>query len=245
MRLNADIGEHFGNWRMGNDQNIMPHIDQANIACGYHAGDALVMQQTLSLAKLYNVRVGAHISYPDLQGFGRRSMAIPRLELGAMIHAQIAVLEGLAKCQHLTISHVKPHGALYNDMMRDNEVFESILQALSTYHCKYPLMIQALTDNQAQYDLAEKYNVALIREAFADRAYTDTGLLMSRSLSGAVLNEESALQQVKLMLERGQVISHCGKPINIRPDTLCVHSDTPDAIALCKNIRALIDNTQA
>jgi UPF0271 protein len=244
MRLNADLGEHFGTWQMGNDQAIMPYIDEANIACGYHAGDALVMQQTLSLAKQHKVLAGAHVSYPDIQGFGRRSMAIKEQELIAMIQAQIAVLEGLAKCQRLTLSHVKPHGALYNDMMHNESVFEAVVKALASYHCRYPLVIQALADNQAQISIAEKYKVTIVLEAFADRRYTSTGLLVSRQISGAVLNEQEALVQAQSIVEDGQVITACGSILPISAQTLCVHSDTPDAIELCKKISSLLKLTE-
>ena len=143
MKLNCDLGESFGAWTMGLDCEVMPYIDQANIACGFHAGDPLVMQKTLALAKQCNVTIGAHPSYPDLVGFGRRSIACSSDEIIALIHYQVAALAGMASIQGLSIDYVKPHGALYNNMMRKPEVLNAILTALSQYPNKLALMLQA------------------------------------------------------------------------------------------------------
>ena len=240
MQLNADLGESFGSWKMGDDEAIMPYIALANIACGYHAGDPLVMQNAIRLAKEHNIQIGAHVSYPDLTGFGRRSMQISKAELISMIHAQIAVLEGLALCQGLRLNHVKPHGAMYNDMMRDALVFEHIIEAINTYHTPYPLMIQA-TQSAAKYQaMASKHNVELILEAFADRAYTDDGFLESRSKPNAVLNNEQALSQAHNIIYKGSVTTVTGKTLQLNASTLCVHSDNSHAIALCKKIHSLL-----
>lgn len=243
MRLNADIGEHFGDWSMGNDEAIMPLIHQANIACGYHAGDAMVMQLTLSLAKQHEVEAGAHVAYPDLQGFGRRSMQLGPQQLYAMIQAQIAVLEGLAMCQGIKLHHVKPHGALYNDMMKDEGIFDTVAKAVGEYHHKLPLVIQALANNKTQQDIAARYGVPLVLEVFADRAYTDSGLLMSRTQPGSVLNEDMAYQQARAFIFDKGVTTANGKWLSINADTLCVHSDSPDAIALCEKISLLISSS--
>lgn len=242
MKLNADLGESYGNWQQDVDADVMPYIDQANIACGYHAGDAKTMQATLSLAKQYGVDIGAHPSYPDLQGFGRRSMRIPREDLVPIIHAQIATLEGMAKCQGLHVQYVKPHGALYNDMMKDTEVFEDIAVAIHEYHTKYPLMIQSLANNDRQIEVAEKYSVSLMYEAFADRRYTASGRLQSRQGVGAVLNAQQTLAQAKALIDSGTVTTNSGEQIHLKINSLCVHGDNPEALSVVKKIRMLLSD---
>nr|WP_136252354.1 5-oxoprolinase subunit PxpA [Ningiella ruwaisensis] len=241
MKLNADLGESFGHWQSTSDEDIMPFIDQANVACGYHAGDPKVLAKTIALVKAHNVSLGAHPSYPDLQGFGRRSMRIPALDLIPMLHAQIAIVEGMARCQNVTLDYVKPHGALYNDMMQHAQVFEDVVLALSQYHQKYPLMIQALANNDFHKELAKKHSVQLIFEAFADRRYTKTGYLLSRQEEGAVLSEEEAYQQAVGLIQRNEVVAQNGDVIALQADSLCVHGDSPSALALVRRIRARLE----
>ncbi len=241
MKLNADLGESFGQYKIGNDEAVMPLIDQANIACTYHAGDPLVMKNAIRLAKLHDVSIGAHPSYPDLQGFGRRSMNLASDELVVMVQAQIAMLEGLAKCQGVTLSYVKPHGALYNDMMRAPDVLANVMQALSDYHTRYPLMLQATSKQQEISSLASTLDIPIIFEAFADRAYCDDGTLRPRDYHDAVLSESESLKQVEQLLTQKVVTSVNGKQISINADTICVHSDNERALELCKKIRELID----
>lgn len=240
MKLNADIGESYGKWSLGEDAEVMPLIDQANIACGYHAGDALTMQETIRLAKAHNVEIGAHVSYPDIQGFGRRSMQLSSTELMAMIQAQIATLEGLAKCQNTKVAYVKPHGALYNDMMKDIDIFTIIVKALSTYHISLDLLIQALPDNSKYIDIATAHGLKLRFEAFSDRAYTTEGLLVSRTKDNAMLNQEDSLKQVVSMIENRPFLSESNTALELNIDTICVHSDSPAALHLCREIRAIL-----
>jgi UPF0271 protein len=240
MKLNADLGESYGRWQSTTDQDVMPYIDQANVACGYHAGDPKVLAATLALVKKHNVSLGAHPSYPDLQGFGRRSMRIPADELIPMLHAQIALVEGMAKCQGLNVDYVKPHGALYNDMMQFPQVFEDVVTALSSYHQVLPLMIQALINNDFHKHIAERHNVPLIFEAFADRRYTADGYLTSRQNEGAVLDEQGAIEQAKRLVQDKQVVAENGKLINIAADSLCVHGDSPSALQMVIDIRQLL-----
>ena len=143
MLLNCDLGESYGSWTMGLDAEVMPHIDQANIACGFHGGDPVTMQMTLALAARHGVSVGAHPAYPDLVGFGRRSMNLSDAEIIACMHYQVAALEGMAKAQGLELAYVKPHGALYNDMMARADVRAAIMQAIASFHRRLPLMLQA------------------------------------------------------------------------------------------------------
>lgn len=241
MKLNADLGESYGHWQFDADANVMPYIDMANIACGYHAGDANAMHAAIVSAKTYGVEIGAHPSYPDLQGFGRRSMRIPRPELTNMLHAQIATLEGMAKCQQMNIGYVKPHGALYNDMMKNQRIFEDIVYALSTYHTKYPIVVQALPNNQLHQSIADDHGINVLFEAFCDRAYDNAGFLVSRDTDGAVLDSEGSIQQAVSIIRDGCVTSIDGKRLELHVNTLCVHGDNPQALAITQTLRSFIN----
>ncbi|MCP4326727.1 MAG: 5-oxoprolinase subunit PxpA [Alteromonadales bacterium] len=240
MKLNCDLGESFGAWSMGLDSEVMPHIDQANIACGFHAGDPLVIQKTLVLAKQHNVIVGAHPSYPDLVGFGRRSITCSSEEIIALIHYQVAALYGMACVQGISVSYVKPHGALYNDMMKKPEVFDAILTALAQYPKKLVLMLQATPEIDEYKTKAHKLGIKLYSEAFADRCYGDEGRLLARSESGSVLNKAAMLAQVKQLAEQGTITTVSGKVIPLKVDTLCVHGDNPEGVQSIREIKALI-----
>ena len=240
MKLNCDLGESFGPWTMGLDNEVMPYIEQANIACGFHAGDPLVMQKTLTLAKQCQVSIGAHPSYPDLVGFGRRSLACTSEEIIALIHYQVAALEGMANAQGLSIDYVKPHGALYNDMMKKPEVFQAILTALAQYPKKLKLMVQATADFSDYKMLANKLGITLYSEAFADRCYDDKGLLLARSHTGAILNKEAMLAQVKQLSEHGTVTTISGKVLKLNVDSLCVHGDNISGVQAIREIKDLL-----
>lgn len=240
MKLNCDLGESFGAWTMGLDNDVMPHIDQANIACGFHAGDPLVMQQTLALAKKFQVSIGAHPSYPDLVGFGRRTMSCSSEEIIALIHYQVAALDGMANAQGLSLDYVKPHGALYNDMMRKPEVFNAILTALSQYPKKLALMLQATVDIDDYKAQANKLGLVIYSEAFADRCYDDEGRLLARSQQGAVLNREAMLVQVKQLSEQGTVTTQSGKVLKLNVDSLCVHGDNISGVQAIREIKDLL-----
>lgn len=241
MKLNCDLGESFGIWSLSDDSQIMPYIDMANIACGFHAGDPSVIKHTLASAKEHGVSIGAHPSYPDLQGFGRRSMRFKADELVALMHYQIAALDGMAQCQQSTLSYVKPHGALYNDMMSNDDVLQSVLRAMSNYHVSLPLVIQATGNWQYYQDVASQYAVPLLFEAFADRSYQYNGLLTPRSQPGAVLAYDEIIKQVEQLLVDGSIITNSGKKLSLKVDTICVHGDTAEAIQAVKAIRTLID----
>lgn len=240
MKLNCDLGESYGAWSMGLDSNVMPHIDQANIACGFHAGDSLVMQKTLALAKEFNVNVGAHPSYPDLVGFGRRSMACSKAEIIAFLHYQISAIDGMASVQHLTLTYVKPHGALYNDMMSKPEVFDAILLALKLYPKKLALMIQATPELDSFKEKAKASGVTIYSEAFADRRYDDSGLLLSRNKAGAILDRQAMIAQVKQLTEEGSIITISGKVLPLVVDSLCVHGDNIEAVEAIMQIKDLL-----
>ena len=240
MLLNCDIGESFGNWRMGMDAEVMPHIDQANVACGFHAGDPLTMAETLALARLHGVAVGAHPSYPDLVGFGRRSVAMSPDELRAALHYQIAAIDGMARSAGLHLRYVKPHGAMYNDMMADASIRATVMNAVGAYHGELQLMLQATPEADQHRREAEQHGITLLFEAFADRCYDDNGRLLSRREPGAVHSRERMLAQVEELVREGTITSVSGIRLSLQVDTLCVHGDNAEGVAAIRDIRALI-----
>lgn len=240
MLLNCDLGESYGPWTMGLDAEVMPHIDQANIACGFHGGDPLTIRKTLALAARHGVSIGAHPAYPDLVGFGRRPMNLSADEIIANLHYQVAALEGMAHSQGLELSHVKPHGALYNDMMARNEVRAAIMEAVASYHRPLALMLQATPEADAHRAEAENFGIRLLFEAFADRCYDDDGRLLSRSRPGAVHERQRMLEQVQQLQQDGTVTTVSGRVLSMQADTLCVHGDNLEGVQAIQAIRALV-----
>ena len=240
MLLNCDLGESYGSWTMGLDEEVMPHIDQANIACGFHGGDPVTMRKTLGLAARHGVSVGAHPAYPDLVGFGRRSMNLSPDEIIGALHYQVAALEGMALSEGLQLDYVKPHGALYNDMMARPEVREAIMRALASYHRPLPLLLQATPAADRHRQEAEALGVAVRFEAFADRRYDDDGSLLSRRKPGAVLDRPNMLAQVHQLQREGTVTTVSGGTLHLQADTLCVHGDNMEGVQAIQEIRALL-----
>lgn len=237
MLLNCDLGESYGAWTMGHDARAMAHIDQANIACGFHAGDPLVMQNTLALASTHAVMICAHPAYPDLVGFGRRSLNCSVAELSAMITYQIAALDGMAQSMGLQLNYVKPHGALYNDMMACKKIRSIIMQTVSTYWRPLRLMLQSTPEASKHQTEADQYGIQLWYEAFADRCYTDDGKLMPRSCTGAVHSHDQMMAQVKQLVQDGSITTSSGRILSLQVDTLCVHGDNDAGISAIKAIR--------
>lgn len=242
LLLNCDLGESYGSWTMGMDDSVFPHIDQANIACGFHGGDPITMQKTLGLAKKYGVMVGAHPAYPDLVGFGRRSMKCSEAEIIGFMHYQMSALDGMAKNIGLTMEYVKPHGALYNDMMKDESTCLAIMKAVSTFYRPVKLMLQATAASEEHQKQADMLGVELFFEAFADRCYDDDGKLLARTQAGAVHNKEKMLQQVKQLVETNTVTTASGQSLSIRADSLCVHGDNEAGVKAIQSIRELIQS---
>ncbi|APD86503.1 hypothetical protein BM527_10615 [Alteromonas sp. Mex14] len=245
MKLNCDLGESYGAWSMPIESAIMAEIDQANIACGFHAGDPLVMKQAIFLAKTHGVAIGAHPAYPDLQGFGRRSMTIGADELIAMIQYQVSALAGMAELSGATVSYVKPHGALYNDMMKSHTIRRAVMQSVAEINAQISqepltLMVQATARNDVIKEEAKEWALPLYFEAFSDRRYTDEGLLQSRTIEGAVLNEDEALAQAERLIESGIVITASGSTLKVEADSLCVHGDTKGAVSIAQRIRKFL-----
>ncbi|MDF2154786.1 5-oxoprolinase subunit PxpA [Vibrio sp. CAU 1672] len=236
LTLNCDMGESFGAWTMGTDELVMPHVDMANIACGFHASDPNVMHDTIALANQYDVEIGAHPGYPDLLGFGRRSLSMTGDDITNMLIYQVGALQAMCKAQHTDLSYVKPHGALYNDMLRDDMIFRAIVKGVAMF--KVPLMILASQENDKYLDMADDDDVPLLFEAFADRLYQDNGMLTPRSQGNAVLTSEHAiLEQVRMLSDSGRVKTASGGYILLEADTICVHGDNAEAISLIQKIR--------
>ncbi len=240
MLLNCDLGESYGSWRIDGDEQVMPYIDQANIATGFHAGDPLTMQRTLELAKRHGVSVGAHPSYPDLVGFGRRSMALSEQELIANLHYQVAALDGMAASAGLQLAYVKPHGALYHDMMSKDALRATLMRGLAEYHRPLVLMLQATPKVEQHREEARAAGLELWFEAFADRCYDDDGSLLSRSNPQALHDGEQILRQVSQLSDTGTVTTIGGHRLPVLADTLCVHGDNEAAVRNIREIRALL-----
>lgn len=242
LLLNCDMGESYGSWRMGLDAEVMPYIDCANIACGYHAGDPSIMRRTVALALQHGVTIGAHPAYPDLVGFGRRSMACSNEEIRDLLHYQIGALDGICKVQGGRVAYVKPHGALYNDMMADLVKLRAVLEAVAAYDSSLPLMLMATADDRAAQQLGEELGVTLWFEAFADRGYTASGHLLSRRLPGAVHHEPALIIEQALRLARGEtLLADDGSALRLNASTLCVHGDNDSSLAAVRQIRQALD----
>lgn len=236
--LNCDAGESFGSWKMGLDEAIMPYVDMANFACGFHAGDPLIMEKSVKLALKHGVGIGAHPAYPDLVGFGRRSMACSLEEIEAMVIYQIGALQGFVTANQATLAYVKPHGGLYNDMMKDERIFKAVATAVSRVNPHLKLMILSKMDTSKEEAIAKGLGLELLYEVFADRAYDDEGFLVPRNQKGAVIHDVYAvIERLKLLQKEGVLETISGKKIALRADTLCVHGDNEEAIALVEMLR--------
>jgi UPF0271 protein len=246
LLLNCDMGESFGSWTMGLDAEVMPFIDCANIACGFHAGDPQIMRKTVALALEHDVQIGAHPAYQDLAGFGRRSMAYTAQALQDLLHYQIGALDGICRAQGTRVSYVKPHGALYNDMMANPEQLRAVVRAVAAYDASLPLMLMATRDNSAAQAIGDACGVTLWFEAFADRAYDAAGHLVSRQLPGAVHHDPAAIVQQALTLAAGQPLTAIdGSPLHLHAHTLCVHGDNASSVAAVQRIRSALNGQRA
>lgn len=236
------MGESFGAWTMGDDLLAMPLIDQANLACGFHAADPLTMQRTVTLAMRHGVSIGAHPSYPDLPGFGRRHMACSPEEVTALVLYQLGALDAFCRASGTKLAYVKPHGALYHDVLRDDALFAAVLEACAVYRKGLPLMVLALADNQRELQLADEADVPLMFEAFADRAYLADGQLAPRRLLGAVHQEPQRILEQGLAIAQGEAFADIdGKPLRLTADSLCVHGDNAESLAVLRRLRAALD----
>lgn len=241
MQLNCDLGESYGLYILGNDDAIMPYLDLANIACGYHGGDAQHIQKAISLAKEHNVKIGAHPSYPDKQGFGRRSMQLSATELFDHLAFQIASLQGLCAFQNTVCAYVKPHGALYHDIINNAEVRDVFFAVIEAAPNLNQVVLPAGPWAKALVHDAEKHHITITFEAFADRAYDTTGKLVSRSQPQAVLALADAITQAQQIITQQTVTCIDGSELPLYADTLCVHSDSDDALAIVAKLAKLCE----
>ena len=234
--LNCDLGESFGNYTCGLDAEVIPHISSANVACGFHASDPLVMMKTVALAKQYGVSVGAHPGYLDLVGFGRRNMTVSPVELKAMVQYQIGALQAFCKAQGTVLQHVKPHGAMYNMAAKDRKLADAICEAIAEVDSS--LILLGLSGSQ-MLEAAKETGLPWASEVFADRAYEDDGSLTPRALPGSVItDEEEAIARVLQMVQEGTVTARSGKTIPIQADSICLHGDGVKAVEFARRIRA-------
>jgi UPF0271 protein len=238
IRLNCDMGESFGIWKMGNDEQIMPYIDMANLACGFHASDAVTMSRSVILAKKYNVTIGAHPSYNDLLGFGRRTIVCSLEEIKSIILYQLGALNAFCKANGTNVSYVKPHGALYHDMMRDENIFKAVLNAVSSFDKNIKVMVLSGAKNEEYEYTAKLYDIGLIFEVFADRNYNDDGTLVSRIHENAIIHDElDVMSRVMNLKERRFITSVNGQKLFLKCDSICVHGDNEKALEFIKSVR--------
>ena len=242
--LNSDVGESFGAYKIGMDEAVIPLISSANIACGFHAGDPLVMEKTVSLAAENGVGLGAHPGLPDLMGFGRRAMDVSLEEIRHYVTYQVGALQAFAAQRGFSLQHVKPHGALYNMAVRNTEISNTIAEVISGLDKNLILVALAGSNGDALAAIAERHFIRVAFEFFADRAYNPDGSLVNRSLPGAVLHDDGAVaQRVARLVETGTVAAVDGTEIELKADTICVHGDNPQALALVKTIRTSLKNS--
>lgn len=241
LNLNADLGESFGAWKMGDDPALLEIVGSASIACGFHAGDPLVMQRTLHAAKQAGVSIGAHPSFPDLQGFGRRPMHMAADELHAMLLYQLAALSGMARVEGLAVTHVKPHGALNNMASEDAVLAAQVVKAVKAFDASLILLAPA---RSKLAEAATRAGLVVGGEVFADRAYTDEGNLVPRSQPGAVLTDTAdCVAHVLRMLDAGGIVSGSGKRLQVQFHSICVHGDNTHAVEVAAAVRqALLEN---
>jgi UPF0271 protein len=235
VALNCDIGEAYGMWSLGDDAAIMAYLSLANVACGFHAGDPVVIRDTVALAKAHDVNVGAHPSYPDLQGFGRRVMDMDPEELTAAILYQTGALKAFLDAEDMTLSHLKPHGALYGAAARDRTVAEAVADAALVF--EVPVLGMAGTLHETVYT---ERGLEFWAEYYADLDYDDEGgLIITRK--HVAYDPAVAAERVARVLREGVAVSASGKEIPMRADTVCVHSDTPGAAELAKAVAEVLD----
>ncbi|MFD5776332.1 MULTISPECIES: LamB/YcsF family protein [Streptomyces] len=239
--LNADLGEGFGRWLLTDDERLLSVVTSANVACGFHAGDAATMRRVCELAAGRGVRIGAQVSYRDLAGFGRRAMDVPPAELAAEVAYQIGALEVFARAAGSRVAYVKPHGALYNRVVRDEEQAGAVVDGVLLADPALPVL--GLPGSRL-LELAGKAGLPVVTEAFSDRAYTDEGTLVPRGQEGAVVTDQEAVVARSVDLARdGEVAARSGRRIGVRARSLCLHGDTPGAVDLARRVRAALESS--
>lgn len=237
--LNCDLGESFGHYKLGLDNEVIKYISSANVACGFHASDPVNMEKTVALAKENNVAIGAHPGFPDLLGFGRRNMNILPSEAKAYIKYQIGALYSFCKSENVPLTHVKPHGALYNMAAKDYELARAICEGI--YEFDSNLILMGLAGSK-MIEAAKDVGLKVAQEVFADRAYEEDGTLVARTKDGAMItDDELAIKRVVRMIKEGKVEAITGKDIDIKVDSICVHGDGEKALEFVRLIRKTLE----
>jgi UPF0271 protein len=237
--LNSDLGESLGAWTMGDDAAMLSIVSSANVACGFHAGDAAGILKTLRAAAERGVAVGAHVAYPDLAGFGRRNMDVASADLQADVVYQIGALQGLAKVAGTRVRYVKPHGALYNTIAHDRRQAGDVIAAVRAID---PTLVLVALAGAPLVAWAREAGLTVVAEAFADRAYTPEGTLVSRREPGSVLHDPDAVAARMLRLaQEGVVEAIDGSTVRVQADSICVHGDSPGAVAMARQVRAVLE----
>jgi UPF0271 protein len=240
MDLNADVGESFGAWSMGDDAGVLASVTSANVACGFHAGDPRVMERTVALCARNGVALGAHPGYHDLRGFGRRPLPAEPAELEADILYQLGALAGFARAHGVSLTHVKPHGALYNQAAGDETLAAAIARAVARFDARLPLV--GLAASRPMRRAAAAAGLRFAAEGFADRRYLADGSLVSRTLAGAVLSDpREAAEQALAIARDGVVRASDGSLVPTAVETLCIHGDTPGAAELARAVRTALE----
>lgn len=240
--LNCDMGESFGAYKLGMDEAVIRFITSANIACGWHAGDPLVMDATVKMSIDHGVGVGAHPGYPDLLGFGRRNIDCTPDEIRKYLVYQIGALKGVCQANGTTLRHVKPHGALYLTAVENEDVARAIAEAIVSVDSDLLYVALAGAKGELMTRIGENVGLKVVYEAFPDRAYTPEGTLVSRRSPGAVIKEPQEVSDRALKMARdGEVVAVDGTSIPLDVQTLCVHGDTPTAVELVKRIRQTLE----
>ncbi|MBX5326249.1 MAG: LamB/YcsF family protein [Candidatus Bathyarchaeia archaeon] len=234
--INCDLGESYGHYKIGYDEQIMPHITSANIACGFHAGDPNIMAQTVTLAKKYKTAIGAHPGFPDIQGFGRREMKLSSEEVRNLVVYQIGALQAFTKASGMPLQHVKPHGALYNMAMKDALLAKAVVGGVEAVDSKLIVFTQTKSE---MAKVAAKAGLRVAFEVFADRAYNSDGSLVSRAMAGSVIEDPKTVTKRAIeMVKERHVVAVDGKTIDLgEVDTICVHGDNLKAVALVRALR--------
>lgn len=241
--LNADVGESFGSYTLGLDAEVIPLVSSANIACGFHAGDPAVMRRTVTLARTHGVGLGAHPGLPDLMGFGRRVMDLSLEEIRDCVVYQLGALQAVAAAQGARLQHVKAHGALYNMAVKRPEIWETMAEVLAAIDARLILFVMAGANRAELEAIAARRGIRFAFEFFADRAYNADGSLVARRQAGAVIHDpEAVAARVLQLVTQGSVTACDGSELPLRADTICVHGDNPEALALVRQVRQALQS---
>jgi UPF0271 protein len=240
MDLNADLGESFGRWTLGDDERLVAHLTSANLACGFHAGDFMVMQATVALCRGAGVAVGAQPGYPDLLGFGRRPMPFTPEEVESLVRYQIGALEAFCRSAGVEMQHVKPHGALYNRAAVDPSLAAAVARATAGF--SRDLLLYGLASSGAMAGAAADAGLRLVPEAFADRRYLPDGTLQPRAEPGSVLTDAAEAAEQAVAIAAGSVTAVDGSSIDLQAESMCCHGDTPGAVEIAAAVRKALED---